>query len=127
MDYDFTLRLKEVDVKDLYIFNEEFVETPNEALNSTLAEKVRRFNNSLVPLMRQYYKLNNIKVNGKPLIEVCNDTLNEIDQESRILIRGIIMELFILIKNMLFLSKILQNLIIHSLFVHIFFKNSIYV
>lgn len=96
MNYDFTLRLKEVDVKDLYIFNEEFVETPNEALNSTLAEKVRRFNNSLVPLMRQYYNLNNIKVNGKPLIEVCNDTSNEIDQESRILIRGIIMELFIL-------------------------------
>ena len=96
MNYDFTLKLKEVDTKDIYIFNEALVETPNEALNSTLAEKVRRFNNSLVPLMRQYYNLNNIEVNGKPLVEVCNDTPNEIDQETRILIRGIIMELFIL-------------------------------
>ena len=96
MNYDFTLKLKEVDTKDIYIFNEALVETPNEALNSTLAEKVRRFNNSLVPLMRQYYNLNNIVVNGKPLVEVCNDTPNEIDQETRILIRGIIMELFIL-------------------------------
>lgn len=69
MNYDFTLKLKEVDTKDIYIFNEALVETPNEALNSTLAEKVRRFNNSLDPLMRQYYNLSNIVVNGKPLVE----------------------------------------------------------
>ena len=96
MNYDFTLKLKEVDTKDIYIFNEALVETPNEALYSTLAEKVRRFNNSLVPLLRQYYNLNNIVVYGKPLVEVCYDTPNEIDQDTRILIRGIILELFIL-------------------------------
>ena len=96
MKYDFRLSLNKMDTNGIFIYNQEVVKTPNEAINCTVNEKIRRFNNSVIYLMNYLENLVQTNVCGKMLVDYCKDIPTNEDESFRFIIRSICLEMFIL-------------------------------
>ncbi len=95
MNLDLTLKLEVIDSKDLFIFDDRVIPTPNEAINRSLPEKIRRFNNAGLRLMILYNQLNSSILDGRKIVEACEDREGEVDLIFRNIVRNIVMESFI--------------------------------
>ena len=73
----------------------EIPPTINDALNASIQEKVRRFNNAASILSGAIINIENCKVDGDYLYNKCQDKDTEVDKFFRTLVRNVYMELFI--------------------------------
>lgn len=96
MKYDFRLFLNEIDTNGIFIYNQEVVKTPNEAINCTVNEKIRRYNNSVVYLMNYLEILIQKDVYGNIIVDYCKDVFSDADNEFRMIVRNICLEMFVL-------------------------------
>ena len=101
MMLDLMLKLNPIDTNGLYIFDNRLIPTPNEAINRSIPEKIRRFNNSSAHLMMLHSHMNTYSPRGKRIIDECIDKATQADFEFRGIIRSIVMEAFIYREKMI--------------------------
>ena len=96
MKYDFRFKLNKIDNSGIFIYNQEVVNTPNEAINCAINEKIRRFNNSVTHLMNYLETLVQTNDCGQSLVDLCKDIPTNEDETFRFIIRNICLETFVL-------------------------------
>lgn len=92
--YEFGLMLPERYQNGIYLFNQS-VPTVDEGLNGTVPEKIRRFNNAASHLVRSILTVEQVYIEGIPILQLCQDVDSVYDNTYRQLIRNVYMELFV--------------------------------
>ena len=80
---------------DLFIIK-NVVKAPNKAINCTVNEKIRRYNNSAVYLMNYLEILIQKEVYGNIIVDYCKGVFSDADNKFRMIVRSICLEMFVL-------------------------------